>query len=706
MNRLVYLTLIMALIVLTQPAMAQDDDLLFFEDYEEIITTASKKAESIFDAPLSSTVLTAEDIRTAGVISIPEALRLIPGVIVREQTPGNFDVQLRGFDNVPPHSYWHLSANSITLVMIDNRIVYDYLNGGIPWEAFPISIEDIAQIEIIRGPSSALYGPNAVAGVINILTKKQEQQKTFDLQVQGGNNNTVTSYGRMGIRLNERLNLVLTGNAKTRNRHQTEYYEWIRDIYVEDVDTLRTPLRYGDFFPNPDERFPDPEASQEKFGINGFLMYSNQGDIAIDVQGGYQESAAQKIYVENLGTPLTNNRYETGYANLSAQIKGLSGQFAYIDGYQNIAKGVTGWQYDYYSFDAGLEYDMAFGPYTVRPGISYRQTEYDDSKHSAAGEGFLGGARDLSTLAFSIRSEFNSEKLRVIAALRSDQYKHPDKTYLSYQVGFTYKFKSNQRLVRVIISHANRGPFIIDTYNQYRVPVGVEPNSGLPIILQFIPNDNLDLLQMDMAEIGFRSKVIDNTYVDLESFVAQTKDYDDTIDYIRPTPTAIMVNRTYENLKVKATQIGLTGSVSFVKNDKVKLRAFGTLQKTEIKDHLPVRTEAAKDSLIDLDNKFTPAFYGGFLVNYKPAVNFNVNLNAYFYTRQTFIHSEATNPLSAGGITNINEKIILNARLAYALSAHSTVFLNARNLLNSSRKEYPFADDIEGTYAIGAEIHF
>jgi iron complex outermembrane receptor protein len=87
------------------------------------VVSASKKAENLFDAPLSASVLTREEIRKAGATSLMEALRLVPGLIVREQTNGNYDIHLRGLDNVPPNSYSVYSANTTTLVMIDNRPV-------------------------------------------------------------------------------------------------------------------------------------------------------------------------------------------------------------------------------------------------------------------------------------------------------------------------------------------------------------------------------------------------------------------------------------------------------------------------------------------------------------------------------------------------------------------------------------------------------
>ena len=179
-SALVKVSLSILLVSVTQISFAQQDtvstdDLLMmsFADLMDVqIESASKKKESLFDAPLSTTVLTAMGIENSGATSIPELLRLVPGLIVREKTNGNYDVHIRGNDNI--QSGVVNSTNTKTLVMIDNRIVYNYFQGGTFWETLPISVDDIEKIELIRGPASALFGPNAVTGVINIITKKAE----------------------------------------------------------------------------------------------------------------------------------------------------------------------------------------------------------------------------------------------------------------------------------------------------------------------------------------------------------------------------------------------------------------------------------------------------------------------------------------------------------------------------------------------------
>ena len=123
-------------------------------------------------------MITGEDIRRSGVTTIPDALRLAPGVEVARIDGSKWSVGIRGFGT-------RLSRS--VLVLIDGRTVYTPLFAGTYWEVQDTLIEDIDRIEVIRGPGGTIWGPNAVNGVINIITKStKETQGTF-AGVGGGN---------------------------------------------------------------------------------------------------------------------------------------------------------------------------------------------------------------------------------------------------------------------------------------------------------------------------------------------------------------------------------------------------------------------------------------------------------------------------------------------------------------------------------------
>jgi iron complex outermembrane receptor protein len=139
------------------------------------VTSVGKKPEKLSDAAAAIYVITNEDIRRSGATSIPEALRLAPGLEVAKQDSHTWAISSRGFNDE--------FANQL-LVLIDGRSVYTPLFAGVYWDVQDLALEDINQIEVIRGPGAALWGANAVNGVINISTKRAKD--TQGLLVSGG----------------------------------------------------------------------------------------------------------------------------------------------------------------------------------------------------------------------------------------------------------------------------------------------------------------------------------------------------------------------------------------------------------------------------------------------------------------------------------------------------------------------------------------
>ena len=126
------------------------------------VTSVSRKAESRQRTAAAVHVITAEDLRRSGIRSIPDALRMAPGIRVTRLSSGRYAVTARGFT-------WEY-ADKI-LVLIDGRSVYSSLFSGTEWETLDLPIEEVERIEVIRGPGGTMWGANAVNGVINIITK-------------------------------------------------------------------------------------------------------------------------------------------------------------------------------------------------------------------------------------------------------------------------------------------------------------------------------------------------------------------------------------------------------------------------------------------------------------------------------------------------------------------------------------------------------
>jgi iron complex outermembrane receptor protein len=156
-------------LLMSLPSAAQQSDLpddltqLSLEQLMEIeVTTVARKKQDLWNSSAAIYVLTADDIRSTGVTSIPEALRLVPGLEVAQVDSSKWAVSSRGFNG--------LFANKM-LVMIDGRSIYTPLFAGVFWDVQDLLLDDIDRIEVVRGPGATMWGSNAVNGVVNIITK-------------------------------------------------------------------------------------------------------------------------------------------------------------------------------------------------------------------------------------------------------------------------------------------------------------------------------------------------------------------------------------------------------------------------------------------------------------------------------------------------------------------------------------------------------
>src|ERR1041384_55646 len=161
----------------------------------EPVTSVAKKEQRVFEAPAAIYVITEEEIRRSGLDSIPEILRLAPGLDVAQITANQWGISSRGFNG--------LYANKL-LVLIDGRSVYSPIFSGVNWDSQDTLIEDIERIEVIRGPGATLWGANAVNGIINVITKNaRDTQGTL---ITGGAASDSPGFGgvRYGGKINEK----------------------------------------------------------------------------------------------------------------------------------------------------------------------------------------------------------------------------------------------------------------------------------------------------------------------------------------------------------------------------------------------------------------------------------------------------------------------------------------------------------------------
>jgi iron complex outermembrane receptor protein len=142
------------------------------------VTTATKEPAQVWKTSAAVFVITQEDIQRSGATSIPDVLRLAPGVEVAQIDSSKWSIGIRGFGS-------RLTRD--VLVLIDGRTVYTTLLAGTYWEVQNVLLDDVDRIEVIRGPGGTIWGPNAVNGVINIITKASKETHGEFVSTGGGN---------------------------------------------------------------------------------------------------------------------------------------------------------------------------------------------------------------------------------------------------------------------------------------------------------------------------------------------------------------------------------------------------------------------------------------------------------------------------------------------------------------------------------------
>jgi iron complex outermembrane receptor protein len=276
--------------------------------YQETVITASRGAQSPLDSPNSTTIITRQDIRLSGHTRIPELLRRVAGMDVMQITGGDSNVSMRGFNS--------RLANKL-LVLVNGRSVNNDILGSTFWESFTIDVDQIERIEVVRGPGSALYGADAFAGVVNIITIAPGEGKT-GARVGVGDGNTIYGSGWATGREGDLSYRASVG--------YTRYPRWTREIAADRRDltvanfdqnlgaeNLRTDIRLNYRIDKNNEiNFGGGFArvALDVYGIgpfNDYVLNADNSDVSIDYKGKYFNARA---YYDRLGDTTAQNDYE------------------------------------------------------------------------------------------------------------------------------------------------------------------------------------------------------------------------------------------------------------------------------------------------------------------------------------------------------------------------------------------------------------
>ena len=243
------------------------------------VVTAAKVPEKITQTPAAIHVITREDLHRTGVNSIPDALRTVPGLHVYRINGTKWAVSARGFSG--------RFANKM-LVMVDGRSIYTPLFSGVFWDVQDTMLEDIEQIEVIRGPGGTLWGTNAVNGIINIITRKSADTQGALLSVETGGQDDGIVSARYGGWLDTRTSYRIYGQFTEHSNFETvsgddafdDFYRGFTGFRMDrSLDNSSTLTLQGELYTG--------KAGQRKTALTLSPPYSHVLEDEAQLTGGY-----------------------------------------------------------------------------------------------------------------------------------------------------------------------------------------------------------------------------------------------------------------------------------------------------------------------------------------------------------------------------------------------------------------------------------
>jgi len=194
---------------------------------EPVTTSATGKPQKASEAPVGLDIITADQIRRMGVTSLPEVLNRVNGITSWQATRSYADVGVRGQDTF---------YNPTLLVLVNGRQVYIDTYGFTDWSLIPVEMEEIRQIEVVKGPTTALYGFNAVDGVVNIVTYNPKYDKVGQAGVVAGTGAYRRAYGLKTFDLSDNASIRISGGQEDFN----EFEKTSKTNFIPE-STFRTP---------------------------------------------------------------------------------------------------------------------------------------------------------------------------------------------------------------------------------------------------------------------------------------------------------------------------------------------------------------------------------------------------------------------------------------------------------------------------------
>lgn len=488
---------VMAGLLVTSNSFANDIFDLSLEQLMEVkILSVSKKQEPIAHTPVAAYVVTGEDIQRAGVTSIADALRMVPGVQVARADANSWAISIRGFNST--------LANKL-LVLVDGRSIYNPVFGGTLWEAHDLMLEDIERIEVIRGPGGTIWGANAVNGVINIITKHSRDTQGTLLSALYGNEEQGTFNARHGGTLTNSGSYRVYAKGFRRDASQKRNGADTFDAW----DGFRTGFRTD---------------WRDAFTLQGDAYRTNTNQLRVDysLTPPYMPVKEQEI------------RYEG--ANLLGRWRELladNSQFS-LQAYIDWAKRDEPFNFidDRITYDLDAQYNLApwrRQEFIIGGGVRFLA----DDKQGNRNVEFAPQKRRDALYSFFVQDKITLQPETWFLTLGA-KFEHNDFSGYETQPNIRLQWQPNgQQTLWSAVSRAVRTPTAIE--EDLTSTLGTAANARLAIE----PNDHFHAEELTAYELGYRHQIKPNLALDLTGFY---NDYDHLMTTSILTPRLVINN--------------------------------------------------------------------------------------------------------------------------------------------------------------------
>jgi len=479
-----------------QPSQDPDKPVTF---EEQVVVTASRSEEQLVNAPAAVTVINTAAIETSPATNIGDLLRAVPGMNVTQVSARDVNITTRGATST-------LSTSQLALV--DGRSVYLDFFGMVMWDLIPTNPSEIKQIEVVRGPASAVWGANAMTGVVNVITRSPRE-----LARDSGGNAVTIGFGG--------FNRDVTG--RDQNAGTLFYVNGSHADAVDDKWSYKVSAGFftQDALPRPTGTLPsgtpyppfaNSGTSQPKF--DGRVDYDMTDGGRITIAGGV--AGTEGIIHTGIGPFDVDNSSRLTYTTLRYAKGGRRVAFfsnlLHGDAANLLTRGTNGLPidlgFDTKTFDVEAGDVYAIGTkHALSYGGNFRRNTFDITIAPDAEDRNEGGAY--------VQDEvFLSNRFRWVIGGRIDKFSSIDNAVFSPRTTLIYKPAADQA-VRVSFNRAFRAPSLINNH----LNVGILTPVILPVIGQFLlptlatGNPDLEQETLTAFELGYSGVVAPRTTV-------------------------------------------------------------------------------------------------------------------------------------------------------------------------------------------------